>query len=181
MLVSTDTTVLHCYPGLIALVTSEYNGTKNIMAAGWHSFISYSPPIYGVAIGEERFTHHLIKESGEFAISFVHAGNAHYIESVGKTTGKDGDKFERFNIPYQRAETIGVPILKEAYVVYECRVKDIRTYGDHDWFVADISRFHKDETCFQNGLPNWSTIKIPLYIGQSQYLIANKQAEIKKT
>lgn len=179
MLVSNNTTVLHSYPGLIAIVTAEWRGTKNIMAAGWHSFISYAPPIYGVAIGEERFTHQLIKDSGEFAISFVGADNAHFIEEVGKSTGRDGDKFERFHIPYQKAETIQAPILTDAYVVYECKVKDIRKYGDHDWVVADITKFHLDETCFRNGLPNWNKLEIPLYIGQSKYMVGNKNAEIK--
>ncbi|MCT8136533.1 flavin reductase family protein [Anaerobacillus sp. CMMVII] len=179
MLQSTNNTVLHCYPGLIALVTAEWNGTKNIMAAGWHSYISYAPPIYGVAIAEERFTYHLVKNSGEFAIQFVPAEYAKYIEGAGKLSGRDGDKLEALNISYKKGETVDCPILTEAYVVYECKVKDIQKYGDHDWIVGDITRFHKDETRFDGGLPNWDKLEIPLFIGQSQYVIANK--DTKKT
>lgn len=179
MLKSTDETVLHCYPGLIALVTAEWNGTKNIMAAGWHSYISYAPPIYGVAIAEERFTHHLVKNSGQFAIQFVPAQLAKYIEAAGKLSGKNGDKLAALGISYQNGETIQCPILTDAYVVYECKVKDIQKYGDHDWIVGEITKFHKDETCFKGGLPNWDQLQIPLFIGQSQYLIANK--DTKKT
>lgn len=180
LLESTDKTVLHCYPGLIALVTVELNGTKNVMAAGWHSYVSFDPPIYGVAIGEERFTHHLVKESGEFAISFVPAEYARYIEGAGKLSGRDGDKFEALNIPYTKGDTVNAPILTDAYVAYECKVRDIQRYGDHDWVVADISKFHKDETCFVNGLPNFENLEIPLFIGQSQYVIVNKDTKIKK-
>lgn len=177
LLKSTDETVLHCYPGLIALVTAEWNGTKNIMAAGWHSYLSYAPPVYGVAIAEERFTHHLVKNSGEFAIQFVPAQFAQYIEGSGKLTGSDGDKLEALGIPYQKGETINCPILTDAYVVYECKVKDIQKYGDHDWIVGEITKFHKDETCFENGLPNWDNLELPLFIGQSQYLIGNKDTK----
>ncbi|WNF36962.1 flavin reductase family protein [Bacillaceae bacterium IKA-2] len=178
MLKSTNKTVLHSYPGLIALVTAEWNGTKNIMSAGWHSYISYAPPIYGVAIAEERFTHHLVKNSGEFAIQFVPAEFAQYIEGSGKLTGGDGDKFEALKIPYKKGETINSPILTDAYVVYECKVKDIQKYGDHDWIVADITKFHKDETRFKDGLPNWDNLELPLFIGKSQYLVANKDTKI---
>ncbi|RXJ01920.1 flavin reductase family protein [Anaerobacillus alkaliphilus] len=177
MLKSTNKTVLHCYPGLIALVTAEWDGTKNIMAAGWHSYISYDPPIYGVAIGEERFTHHLVKNSGEFAIQFVPAEFAEYIEGSGKNTGRDGNKFDLLNISHKQGETVNCPILTEAYVVYECKVRDVQRYGDHDWFVGDITMFHKDETCFENGLPNWDKLEIPLYLGQSQYVIANRETK----
>ncbi len=178
MLKSTNETVLHCYPGLMALVTSEWNGTKSIMTAGWHSYMSFAPPIYGVAIGEERFTHHLIKNSGEFAIQFVPAEFAQYIEGAGKLSGRDGDKFERLNIPYRKGETIQSPILTDAYVVYECKVKDIQKIGDHDWVIGEITNFQKDETRFAAGLPNWDKLEIPLYIGQSQYAIANKDTKI---
>ncbi|OIJ15121.1 flavin oxidoreductase [Anaerobacillus alkalilacustris] len=177
MLKSTNETVLHCYPGLIAVVTAEWNGTKNIMAAGWHSYMSYAPPIYGVAIAEERFTHHLVKNSGEFAIHFLPAEFAHYIEGSGKLSGKDGDKLEALNIPYKKGETVNSPILTDAYVVYECKVKDIQKFGDHDWIVGEITKFHKDETCFDGFLPNWDKLEIPLYIGQSQYVIANKETK----
>lgn len=177
MLKSTNDTVLHCYPGLIALVTAEWNGTKNIMAAGWHSYISFAPPIYGVAIAEERFTYHLVKNSGEFAIQFVPAEYAKYIEGSGKLTGRDGDKLEALNIPFKKGETVNCPILTDAYVVYECKVKDIQKYGDHDWIVGDITRFHKDEELFDGFKPNWDKLELPLFIGQSQFVIANKETK----
>lgn len=178
MLKSTNQTVLHSYPGLIALVTSEWNGTKNIMAAGWHTYTSYDPPIYGVAIGEGRFTHHLVKHSGEFAIQFVPAEYAKYIEAAGKKSGRDGNKFDLLNISHKRGETVNCPILTEAYIAYECKVRDVQTYGDHDWFVGDITVFHKDETRFVNGLPNWDKLEIPLYLGQSKYIITDKETKI---
>jgi flavin reductase (DIM6/NTAB) family NADH-FMN oxidoreductase RutF len=176
----TEKTVMHSYPGMVALVTAEWNGRRNIMAAGWHSYISYEPPIYGVAIAEERFTHHLVKNSGEFAINFVPGEMAHHIQQAGVSTGKDIDKFETFSIEYEKGKTVNAPILKEAYVSYECKVIDIRKYGDHDWIVGQISMFYKDADRFQvNGLPDWNKLSIPLYLGRSEYLLADKNARFK--
>lgn len=180
MLKSTNDTVLHCYPGLVALVTAEWDGKKNIMAAGWHTYMSYAPPIYGVAIAKERHTHHLIANSKEFAIQFVPAEFAHYIENAGGFSGRDIDKFERLTISYQKGETIDTPILSEAYVVYECKVKDMLPYGDHDWIVGDITKFHRDEDRFNAMSPDLEKIQLPIYLGQSQYVIVDKDSKIKR-
>ncbi|MDG5787971.1 flavin reductase family protein [Evansella sp. AB-P1] len=181
MLKSTDQTVLHCYPGLVALVTAKNENVQNIMAAGWHSYISFDPAIYGVAVAKERFTHHLIKESNSFAINFVPAEYAHFIEGAGKMTGADGDKLERIGAKWKIGETVPSPILDVAYVAYECEVIDIQSYGDHDWIVGKITKFHKDNSKFgENGLPNFENIQLPLYIGQSKYLIGDKSSVIKE-
>ncbi|MDQ0256108.1 flavin reductase (DIM6/NTAB) family NADH-FMN oxidoreductase RutF [Evansella vedderi] len=180
MLQSTDQTILHCYPGLIALVTAKNEDTQNVMAAGWHSYISYAPAIYGVAVGKERFTHHLIEKSKSFAINFVTAEYAHYIEGAGKLTGADGDKFEVLHMEWNEGITVPSPILKAAYVAYECQVMDIQTYGDHDWIVGEITKFHRDESKFENGLPKFENLQIPLYIGQSKYLIGDSSSTIKE-
>src|SRR5690554_4362233 len=119
MLKTTDETVLHCYPGLIALVTAKQGDVQNVMAAGWHSYISFDPPVYGIAVGKERFTYDLIKNSESFAINFVPAEYAHYIEAAGKLTGRDGDKFERVGMKWKEGETVPSPILEAAYVAYQ--------------------------------------------------------------
>ncbi len=172
----TTKTVMHCYPGMVALVTAEWEGTPNIMSAGWHSYISIDPPMYGVAIGEERFTHHLVKNAGAYAINFVPAEYAHYIQQAGTLTGSSVDKFQELGIEWEAGETICAPILKAAYVAYECKVVDIKRYGDHDWIVGTIEMFHKDPECFtEKGLPNWDKLNIPLYLGRSQYLVADQK------
>ncbi|MBB5174245.1 flavin reductase family protein [Texcoconibacillus texcoconensis] len=181
MLTKTNQTLLHCYPGLIALITAKHEDVQNVMAAGWHSYMSFDPPIYGVAIGEGRFTHDLITQSGAYAVNFLPAEKAKEIEESGKMTGADGDKLEALQLDWQESENLGVPILTDAYVAYECEVRDQNTYGDHDWFVADIRGFYQDEKTFQeNGLPNFSNITLPLYLGQSHFIFADKNATIKK-
>jgi flavin reductase (DIM6/NTAB) family NADH-FMN oxidoreductase RutF len=171
---STDQTVMHSYPGMVALVTVTYNNESNIMAAGWHSYISYEPPIYGVAIGRDRHTYNLLKNAGEFAINFLPFELAETIQRSGVYSGKDTDKLNLLKLNYDQGLTISAPILKDAYVAYECKTIDVNTYGDHDWFVGEITKFYKDESLFQNnGLPDWSKLSIPLYLGRSQYLRAD--------
>ena len=175
----TKKTVMHSYPGMVALVTATWEGKTNIMSAGWHTYISYEPPIYGVAIAKERFTHHLIEGSKEFSVNFVTSQYADYIQHFGSNSGKDENKFEKVGANYESGKTVQSPILDHAYIAYECKVMDQQTYGDHDFFVGKITGFHKDESLFQqNGLPNFQKLSIPLYLGRSQYLITNGHSEV---
>jgi flavin reductase (DIM6/NTAB) family NADH-FMN oxidoreductase RutF len=164
--------VMHSYPGMVAIVTARWNGKQNVMAAGWHSYISIEPPIYGVAIAPARYTHHLVQRSGVFAVQFLPAGRSEWIQKIGTLGGSEVDKFAALGLQWQDALTIDVPILDDAYVAYECRVMDVRSYGDHDWFVGAITQFHRDESLFQaDGLPNLQLLEIPLYLGRSEYAV----------
>ncbi|GAM13387.1 flavin reductase family protein [Mesobacillus selenatarsenatis] len=163
-------TVMHSYPGMVALVTVNHNGENNIMAAGWHSYISYEPPIYGVAIGRERHTYQLIKSEGKFAINFVPFEYSALIQQAGVYTGSKVNKFEKANISFDHGSATNSPILRDAYIAYECEVIDRHSYGDHDWFVANIVQFYKDPDKFlENGMPNFDELTIPLYLGRSTY------------
>lgn len=171
-------TVMHSYPGMVALVTVSHKEENNIMAAGWHSYISYDPPIYGVAIGRERHTYQLVKSEGKFAINFVPFEYASFIQQAGVYTGSKVNKFEKANIRFDHGLSTNSPILQDAYIAYECEVIDCNSYGDHDWFVANIVQFYKDQEKFlENGMPNFEKLTIPLYLGKSQYTNVSRKSE----
>jgi flavin reductase (DIM6/NTAB) family NADH-FMN oxidoreductase RutF len=171
-------TVMHSYPGMVALVTVNHDGENNVMAAGWHSYISYEPPIYGVAIGRERHTYKLVKSEGKFAINFMPFEYSALIQQAGVYTGSKVNKFEKANISFSNGSATNSPILQDAYIAYECEVIDRNSYGDHDWFVANIVQFYKDPDKFhENGMPNFQELSIPLYIGRSQYTNVNRNSE----
>lgn len=170
--------VMHSYPGMVALITVSHNGEENIMAAGWHSYISYEPPIYGVAIGRERYTYQLVKAAGRFAINFLPFEKSEFIQQAGVFTGSNVDKFEKGKLGFSKGTVTNSPILNDAYIAYECEVIDCNTYGDHDWFVGKIVQFYRDNDKFlENGLPDFEKLSIPLYIGRSMYTSVDKDSK----
>lgn len=177
----TDQPVIHSYPGMVAIVTARWNGKQNVMAAGWHSALSMEPPIYGIAVAKERYIHSLILQSGAFGVQFLPAERSEWIQRVGRTTGRELDKFSTFGIEYENGLTVDVPILTEAYIAYECRLIDVRTYGDHDWFVGQITQFYRDDERFlENGLPDFNRLEIPLYLGRSEYAVLDATVRRKR-
>lgn len=175
----TNKTVMHSYPGMVALVTVSYKDKTNIMAAGWHSYISFDPPIYGVAIGRERYTYDLVKNAGCFAINFLPYEKATFIQQAGVHSGESLDKFANGKMLYEQGITIDAPIIRDAYVAYECKTIDSNSYGDHDWFVGDISQCYRDEELFlDNGLPDFDKLEIPLYLGRSKYARLDRDSSV---
>ncbi|GAA0466695.1 flavin reductase family protein [Alkalibacillus silvisoli] len=176
----TNQTVMHSYPGMVAIVTTSYNGQDNVMAAGWHSYISFQPPIYGVAIGHERHTYELMKKSGQFGVHFLPMEKAQFIQQAGVYSGASTNKFFLGEMEYDRGITIDAPILKDAYVAYECQVIDVNRYGDHDWFVGDMTQFYRDDDLFlDNGLPNDEKLSVPLYLGSSTYTSLGERKQFR--
>jgi len=177
MRLPTQEELWYAYPGMVAIITARYNGKQNVMASGWHTYIGSSPGIYGISIRKETYTYQLIEQSGAFGVHFMPARCSEMIQAVGTYSGRDVNKFERFNISYEEGLKANIPVLTDAYFAYECKTIDIKTYGDHEWIAGEILQRYQDQDCFlDNGLPDLTKIEIPLYVGRSRYRILNQHA-----
>ncbi|HEX76354.1 MAG TPA: flavin reductase family protein [Dehalococcoidia bacterium] len=165
------------YPKVPTIVTTSVKGKDNAMAVAWHSAISFKPPLYGVSISPKRFTYQLILESKEFGINFVPFEAAELIASVGGSKGGDIDKFRRFGMAKTNPLKTGVPILKDAYAAYECKLTDNITYGDHVWVVGEILAVHfAEETFTSKGIIDLGKISPVLYLGAEVYAAMDKES-----
>jgi flavin reductase (DIM6/NTAB) family NADH-FMN oxidoreductase RutF len=163
------------YPRVAAIVTVSSGGRKNAMAVAWHSSISFKPPMYGISIAPKRYTYQLISESKQFGINFVPYEKAEMIAAVGGSSGNMIDKFSEFNIAEDKPVKTDVPILRDAYAAYECKVIENKVYGDHAWIIGEIVAVHMAEDVFmENGIPDLNLIKPALYIGSETYCSADK-------
>ena len=167
----------HHYPRVAAIVTAQAGGKENAMAVAWHAPISFSPPLYGIALSAKRFTYKLIAESKEFGVNFLPFDEAELVAAVGGSSGQEVDKFSRFNIEKDKPVKTKVPILKAAYAAYECRVVDEGLYGDHRLVVGEIVAVHLLEEAFSSeGTLDISKASPALYIGGERYVTASCEA-----
>ena len=158
------------YPKVAIIVTAHAKGRDNAMAVAWHTSISFSPPLYGIAISPNRFTYQLIVDSKEFGINFLPLDAAELVASVGGSKGQEGDKFQRFNIARDKPVRTTVPILKTAYAAYECKLVDDRSYGDHRLLVGEIVAVHWLKGAFTpEEILDLDKIYPILYLGKELY------------
>ncbi len=124
---------LHYYPTLVVVVTSHSGDKDNAMSAAWHAPISRDPPLYGISLSPNRYSHQLVLESGEFGVNFLPLEGARLIAAVGSSQDQEMDKFDAFGIARDKPIITRVLILRDAYAAYECRVVDHKLWDDHEW------------------------------------------------
>lgn len=158
------------YPRTVAIVTAYCEGRKNALAVAWHCPVSYKPPLYGISVAPKRFTYHMIIASGQFGLNFLACNCAELIAAVGGSSGSFTDKFSEFDISVDLPVKTDVPVLKNAYAAYECRVVEDHVYGDHTWIIGEIVAVHMAENVFkENGIIDIKLVKPALYLGAETY------------
>lgn len=169
------------YPGTVALVTAEQEGKQsNVMAAGWHTALSIEPPLYGVAVGRERATHPLIKAAGRFGVNLLPLSQARAVQGSGLASARDfvaeeggageGGAGEGGKVGWLGLEFLpdSALALAQAYLCYECELKDVLPVGDHDLFVGEVRTLHYDPAAFDE---QWLLKAQPaVYLGRSAYV-----------
>lgn len=93
---------------------------------------------------------------------------------LGRKSGFDMDKVKEFHVELSTSKIIQSPVIEEAYVSFECKVADIRAYGDHDLFVGEVLAIHEEEKSFDpEGVLNTGKIHPLLYLGSDFYITIN--------
>ena len=128
-----------------ALVSCGSTDGPNLMTAAWTGIISSKPPKTYVSVRPERFSHDIIKKTGEFVINLPGASLVRAVDLCGVISGRDGDKFKKAGLTPERSDKVSAPSVAECPISVECRVTDVVSLGSHDMFVADIVGIGVDE------------------------------------
>ncbi len=130
------------YPVPAVMIScADKNGRANVMTAAWAGTICSDPVMLSVSIRKERFSHHIIKETGEFVVNLTTEKLVKVTDYVGVKSGKDIDKFDLpgdLKITKSPSQIIKAPGIAESPVNLECKVKDIIELGSHDMFIAKV-------------------------------------------
>jgi len=135
-------------PGPVALLTSQYRGQPNLMAASLVTPVSLDPPLVAVAIHPTRLTHEFVSKSDQFALNLPHLESIAAVHRCGLLSGRDGDKFVAVGLTPAEAAEVDPPLVAECIGHLECGVVERVTLGDHDLFVGQVLAVSADEEAF---------------------------------
>ncbi len=162
------------YPYTVAIVGAQSENLINYMACAWHTALSFDPPLFGVLLSKQRFTHKIISEAREFTVNFLGAEKVKLSAQMGRKSGHEMDKVKEFQVKLSPAKLIKSPVIEEAYVSFECKVVDNRAYGDHDLFVGEVLAIHEEDKAFsEEGVLNPGKVRPLLYLGSDFYITIN--------
>ena len=98
-----------------------------------------------VSVRRERKSYEIIKANGEFVINLTNEALAFAADWCGVRSGRDYNKFKEMNLTPVMAEKVNAPIIKEAPLCIECRIKEIITLGTHDMFISEVINIQADK------------------------------------
>ena len=117
----------------------------NLITIGWTGTICTQPSMVSISVRPERFSHHLIKESGQFAINLPTEALVRSVDWCGVKSGRDVDKFKELHLTPEKAEYVSAPLIAESPVNIECKVVKKETPGSHHIFLAEVKAVHVDD------------------------------------
>lgn len=98
-----------------------------------------------ISVRPERYSHHLIKESGEFVINLPTESLVRAVDWCGVKSGRDVDKFSAMHLTPSPAAKVGTVLVEESPVNLECKVTQVIPLGSHDLFLAEVVAVDVDE------------------------------------
>ena len=133
------------YPLPAVMVSCGTMEESNIITVAWTGIINTDPAMCYISVRPTRHSYEMIKKTGEFVINLTTKDLAYATDWCGVKTGAKVDKFKAMKLTKQKCEFVSAPAIKESPVSIECRVTDIKEFGSHHTFIADVLSIDADE------------------------------------
>lgn len=127
------------------LVSCGSPDRPNLITVGWCGTICTQPPMLSISVRPERYSHHLIRESGEFVVNLPTEALVRAVDWCGVKSGRDVDKFAAMGLTAAPASKVGTVLLEESPLNLECKVTQVIPLGSHDLFLAECVAVDVDE------------------------------------
>lgn len=138
-------TQLHPVP-VVMVTCVRPRERPNIITIAWVGTVCSEPPMLSISVRPERFSHDIIRDTGEFVVNVPSVPQVRAVDYCGVASGRDGDKFAHTGLKPVPAVKVGAPLLAECPLCLECRVRSSQLLGSHTLFVAEIVMVHADDT-----------------------------------
>lgn len=127
------------YPVPAVMVSCAREGeTPNIITVAWAGTVCSDPAMVSISVRKERFSHRIIKDTGEFVINLVNRPLVRATDYCGVKSGRDVDKIKEMRLTPQPSRYIKAPGIAESPVNIECKVTEVKELGSHDLFLAQV-------------------------------------------
>ena len=123
------------------MVSCAMPGEKpNIVTIAWAGTVDSDPPMCSVSVRRERYSHHIIRDSGEFVINLCGKDQLKALDFCGVKSGRDTDKFAACGLTPAAVPGFAAPAIAECPLYLACRVASVQELGSHDLFLGRVEQ-----------------------------------------
>ena len=142
--------MLYSVPAVMVTV-QDGEGKSNIITIAWTGTVCTNPPMLYISVRPERYSYHMLEETGEFVVNMTTKKLAKAADYCGVRSGRDVDKWKETGLTPEKAQAVSVPLIAESPVNIECRVKEVLELGSHHMFLAEVLAVDVDESLLDMG------------------------------
>ena len=125
---------------LVSCGEKDHPDRRNLVTAAWAGTVNSEPPMVSVSIRPSRFSHAMIRDSGEFVVNLVDEALCRATDFCGVRSGRDMDKAQACGLRYRPAEKMAfAPAVDAAPLSLSCQVRQIIPLGSHDLFLGEVA------------------------------------------
>ena len=135
------------YPLPAVMVSAaDKAGNANILTVAWTGTVCSDPAMLYISVRPERYTYHMIRETGEFVVNLTTERLAYATDWCGV------DKWKEMALTKGAADQLAyAPVILESPVNIECRVTEVKELGSHHMFLAEVAAVQVDERYMKKG------------------------------
>ncbi|MGI6070235.1 MAG: flavin reductase family protein [Blautia sp.] len=164
------------YPLPAVMVSvSDGEGKDNIITVAWTGTVCTNPPMAYISVRPSRYSYEMLKKTGEFVINLTTEKLVYATDYCGVRSGRDVDKFKETGLTPEKASYVKAPMIAEAPVSIECRVKSVQHLGSHDLFLADVLCVHADEKYLDKKQKFDLSLAQPIVYSHGEYFSLGKR------
>jgi flavin reductase (DIM6/NTAB) family NADH-FMN oxidoreductase RutF len=156
----------------VVMVTCGHDpDSYNIITLAWVGVLCSSPPTLGISVRPSRFSHGLIKETGQFVVNVPTEELVFATDYCGVVSGRKANKAQKVNLSYEKASRVKAPLLAECPVNVECIVRQVISLGSHDLFLGEVVAVHVESSILnEDGDIDFTKLNAVTYLERFQQM-----------
>jgi flavin reductase (DIM6/NTAB) family NADH-FMN oxidoreductase RutF len=132
-------------PTGLYLISTAYQGKRNVQFAFRALGISDEPPLLVIGIQEKNFSREMIQKSGEFVINVCSENQLSAVDRSRNLSGRNvEDKFVALGLDTLPAKRVQAPLIAGCHANVECRVVNEFAVDGLSLFVGEALVAHVD-------------------------------------
>jgi flavin reductase (DIM6/NTAB) family NADH-FMN oxidoreductase RutF len=150
------------YPMPATVVGTMVGGRPNFCNIAHVGILNASPPhLLSLGMHKSHLSNKGIRDNKTVGISILSADRIVDLDYVGLVSGARTDKSTVFEVAFGELGT--APLVADAPLAMECRLRDIYDIGTHDVFIVEVVQAWADEAVLVEGKPDLSLVKPVLF------------------
>lgn len=132
-------TLLSPVPAVLVSCCGGPQEKPNLITIAWAGTVNTKPPMVSISVRKERYSHAIIRDSGEFVVNLVDEAHCRALDYCGVKSGRQVDKFAECSLtPMPALGMDAAPAVAECPAYLACKVRHVLELGSHDMFIGEV-------------------------------------------